>query len=206
MLNGQLLVPGYFGSENAIQTPFGGTKNPLFVTPDLPFTRMNNVLGQPLSEINPLAQMFLENYTNSNPMTGAQFSKNAKPLPGVLQDIPGVAPLLDAIGQANPLQQSQTNDFTGATTQAGTQMLTDRSLNEFENLFLVDLSPKGGATKPGGGTAGLITNLVGAVRGQQDPAAQQANVEWAKYFAIQALVKAAQNKGQLPSSIKGFHD
>lgn len=209
MLNGQSLVPGYFGAENAIQTPIGGTKNPLFVTPDLPFTRMNNVLGQPLSEINPLAQLFLENYTNTNPMTGAQFSKNAKPLPGVLQDIPGVAPLLDAIGKAMPLQQDVTDSYSGKTTTAGTQMLTDRSLNEFENLFplastLVDLSPKGGATKPGGGTAGLITNLVGAVRGQQDPAAQQANVEWAKYFAINQLVQDAINKGALQKP-RGFH-
>jgi hypothetical protein len=196
-------VPSYFGGQLAFQSPFHSKKNPLFLAPDLPFTRMNELAAQPVSQLNPLLQAFIEKWSNTNPMTGSQFSPTAKPLPGVLQPIGG---LLQKLGFSQPTTQTQT-DY-GVTTPQGTQVMTPAKLDQLENLNpginqLIDLFD--GASKPGGGTAANISDFIGAVRGYQDGPSQQADVLWERYFALQKMIKDAQNTGSLPPYIPGYH-
>lgn len=197
------LVPSYFGQDMAFQTPFHSGQNPLFASPDLPFTRINELATQPVAQLNPLLQMALESYDNTNPQTGAQFSPTAKVLPSVLDPI---APLLDKLGVAQP-QAAASTDY-GVTTPAGAQKITPLRLNQFENLAplssaLIDMFS--GTGRPGGGTAGDVTNLVGAVRGYEDGPPQQADVLWSRYYQLQQMIKNAQNVGKLPSYIRGYH-
>lgn len=201
------VVPSFYNQTMSFELPFKSGQNDTYMSPDLPFTRINQLLSggnQLVAQTTPLIQLPLEHIMgNTNASTGAPFSTTAQPLPSVMKPL---GPVLAALGLASKQKQDQT-DF-GVTTKAGTYRITS------ENLQLLDsiLPPLGQARRLD--TAGepsmqarqgttTLSDLLGQNFRTDDPY-QQASELYRRDAILKQMVEKLQNEGSLAPYLRGF--
>lgn len=201
------VVPSFYKQTMSMQLPFKIGGNSTYLSPDLPFTRINQLLSGPnqvISQLAPEIQLPLEKAMGGvNASTGAPFSKTAEPLPTVMKPL---GPILAALGLASK-QGTTTTDF-GKTTTAGTY----RILPEVEQALDSILPPLGQARRID--TSGepnlaprekttVLSDLLGQNFRTDDPY-QQASELYRRDALIKQLIENMQNNGSLPPYLRGF--
>lgn len=201
--------PSFYKQTMSFRLPWKSGGNSTYLSPDLPFTRMNQLLSgtnQLVAQTNPLLQIPLEHaFGNTNASTGAPFSTTAQPIPGVLKSL-DLGPVLAAVNLAQKQTQNQT-DY-GVTTKAGTYMMMPQIQQAIDSLIppeaqarRLDTSdePTMASRK---GTTELSYGLGQNFR-TNDPY-QQASELYRRDAIIKKIVEGLQNNGTLPKYIKGF--
>lgn len=202
------LMPQFYADTMAIRTGFKSGGNSVYLSPDLPFTRLGEYLSGPrqlLAQTTPLLKLPIEMMMNEPAYTGQPFNPSAKKAPGTWTQIPGLMQALSHLGLASKVSGTQNANLG----PQGSWSMTPKAEYLVESL----LPPLGQARRalPEGedgmqarqGTT-LASDLLGQNFRTLDPV-QQSGELYARNAAMKALVEKLQNEGRLPSYIPGFH-
>jgi hypothetical protein len=205
----QSVVPQLFGDSMSIRLPWNIGGNQVYLSPDLPFTRIGGLFGgrnMIAGQTSPLIQDAIAYTTHANPYTGAQFNTTAKTAPSV----PVLKQIVEALTAAHVPGFDKTvapqTDF-GQTTPAGTYRVSPQSMYMLESLLPpFSQARRADATEPSlqsRQATTVLSDLVGQNFRTNDPA-QQAGELYRRDAEIKKLVEHLQNTGVLPGYLKGF--
>lgn len=204
------VVPSFYNQTMSFKLPWqtkGGDST--YLSPDLPFTRVNQLLSggnQVISQLAPEIQIPLEHFMgNTNASTGAPFSTTAEDMPGVMNDL-HLGPVLAALGLASKQQQAQT-DY-GVTTNPGTYRITSNVLQALDSILpplgqarRVDTSGEPNMQARQGTT--IMSDLLGQ-NFRTDDTYQQASELYRRDEILKQMIVSMQNNGTLAPYLKGF--
>lgn len=204
----QGIVPQYFEDTMSIRLPWQIGGNQVYLSPDLPFTRIGSLFSgrnQLESQTSPIFQDLIAYFNNANTFTGQPFSPYAKKAPGAWGPLPQI---LAALHVPGAVQAKKTSSDYGVTTPAGTWELTPKAESIIESLLpplsqARRLLPTEANMRSRGDTT-LLANAVGQNFRTNDPS-QQAGELYRRQTALKALIEQLQNEGELPRYIYGFH-
>jgi hypothetical protein len=212
------IVPQFFKDSLGVQLPFKSGGNSTWWRPDLPFARMGETLngvgqlakGNPdwlMSQTTPWLKVPIEEWAGKQFYTGQKFSgtdlttgPHVQGAPGSWAAIPGLMPLLQALGHAHQVQAPLVGT-NKATINKGQWAMTPAAIYGLESLVpglgqLRRMAPTEPNMTSRGGT-NKLAYFLGQNFSTNDPT-QQAGQVWSQYDTVQKIYNALQDKGLAP--------